>query len=133
MTNTMTKNPFQGRWRILGLDKVDPADANIECTPYLVFEDEGGEFQVAEVYSDDIDYRVGTRDGLPAIEWTWAGKQAVTSDYSMKFEDKIATEKVHGRGWAVLEDGMLRGEIWVHQSADTGFAARKSASPFVTK
>ena len=61
------------------------------------------------------------------------GEHAVTSDYSVKFEDKIAKQKVHGRGWAVLQDGMLRGEIWVHQSADTGFAARKSASPFVTK
>jgi hypothetical protein len=122
--NTLT-NQLHGLWRMFLFNQRE-VDANTKCTPYIVFADHRvGEFQVAAVCGD-IDYRFRIRDGLPAIEWTWAGEQTTASDHSLKQPPR---EKVHGRGWAVLQDGRLHGAIHIHGGAETSFVARRSVSP----
>jgi hypothetical protein len=58
-----------------------------------------------------MDCRLTTRDGAPAIEWTWDGNDEV--------------EAAHGRGWAVVKDDKLRGMIFFHLGDGSGFVAKR--------
>ena len=58
-----------------------------------------------------IDYRVVSRDGLPAIEFSFQG-----------FDEG---DEVSGRAWAVLEGEQLRGRLFFHMGDDSSFVARR--------
>jgi hypothetical protein len=55
--------------------------------------------------------RPATRDGEPAVEWTWEGNDEM--------------DPAHGYGWAVQEGDELHGMILFHGGDDSGFVARK--------
>lgn len=58
-----------------------------------------------------IDYRVGVRDGLPAIEFSFQGMDE--------------GNEVSGRAWAVLEGERLRGRFFFHMGDDSSFVAER--------
>ena len=58
-----------------------------------------------------IDYRIVTRDGLPAIEFSFQGMDE--------------GDEVSGRAWAVLEGDKLRGRFFFHMGDDSSFAAER--------
>ena len=110
MTQRRPGPEFAGGWRITwtevwakdALDLVSPA--------YLQFAQDGfGEFGMIAVRGW-LDCRYGTRDGRPAVEFSWDGKDE--------------GDDVRGRGWAVLEeDGSLRGWLFFHCGEESRFRA----------
>lgn len=60
-----------------------------------------------------LDYRVGRRDGQPAIEFS--------------FDGSGEGDRITGRGWAVLEVDGLHGRIFIHHD-ESSFVARRVAN-----
>jgi hypothetical protein len=61
-----------------------------------------------------LDYRVGRRDGRPAIEFSFDGADE--------------GDRINGRGWAVLEDNALHGRVFIHHGDESNFAARRATT-----
>ena len=111
----MARQPAQisGRWRITEMPDFDDDDyLNAEERAFVRFDKGGsGEFHFGYVHGN-MDCRTTTRDGRPAIEWSWDGND----------EHHPAA----GRGWAVLQDdGTLAGRIFFHDGDDFSFRAEK--------
>jgi hypothetical protein len=106
------RNIFLGDWRIVETElwEVEDLDLATPATLSLNTNDEGHLALIA--VQAQLDYRVATRDGLPAVEFSFHG-----------FDEG---DEVMGRGWAVLEDGRLRGRLFFHQGDDTAFAAERA-------
>ena len=104
---------FIGDWRIMEMEEWDREYLDEEVPAYIRFEKKGmGEFQFGLVKAK-IDYRAATRDGKPAVEFSWEGYSEM--------------DPMTGRGWAILnEDDSLTGRIFFHLGDESGFiAARK--------
>jgi hypothetical protein len=71
-------------------------------------------FQFAYVWGQ-LDHRITTRDGDPAVEWSWDGN-----------DDQDA---LSGRGWAVLKGDALHGMIFIHSGDDSEFEAERAEAP----
>lgn len=90
----------------------DQEFVNAEVEGYVEFGTDGlGSFQFGYV-SGDIDYREGTRDGVPCVEWSWDGQDEM--------------DPASGRGWAVLKDSELHGRIYIHNRDESGFDATRA-------
>jgi len=69
-----------------------------------------GSFQFGYVRGQ-VDYRLGERNGNPAIEFSWEGNDEMDS--------------VQGRGWAIADGDKLSGMIFFHQGDESAFRARR--------
>jgi hypothetical protein len=104
-------NPFTGRWRIVSMEQWDQDYVDEEEEGYFEFTDECvGEFHFGYVHGQ-MDCRLTTRGGVPAIEWTWDGNDEM--------------EAVQGRGCATETDGKLHGTIFFHHGDDSDFVAQR--------
>jgi hypothetical protein len=113
MAKSKKANSFTGHWRIVSMDEWDEDYLNEEVQAFLEFgPSHTGQFQFGYVHGE-IDYRVTTRDGKPAVEFTWDGNDE--------------SDPAQGRGWAVLEGEELRGEIFFHLGDESGFVAKGAA------
>ena len=65
-------NPLAGRWRITSMEQWDQDFVDEEEDGYFAFDGEGGEFHFGYVHGQ-MHCRPATRDGAPAVEWTWDG------------------------------------------------------------
>ncbi len=105
------ESPFAGRWRIVSMSAWDQSFIDEEEDGFFEFDEQGsGEFHFGYVHGR-MDGRLTTRDGEPAVEWTWEGNDEM--------------DPAQGRGWAVVKGGELRGMIFFHGGDDSEFAARK--------
>ena len=105
------QNPFQGRWQITWMEQWDQDFVDEEVEGYFECNaKDNGSFQFGYV-SGDIDYRLGTTDGKPAIEFSWEGQDEM--------------EEAQGHGWAVVNDDELTGMIFFHQGDESAFMARR--------
>jgi hypothetical protein len=108
---TKTPSPFGGRWRIVSMDAWEDDFLDEEGEAFIEFDDhDSGEFHFGNVQGD-MDCRLTTRDGEPAVEWTWDGNAEM--------------DAAQGRGWAVMKGDELHGMIFFHCGDDSGFVARK--------
>ena len=69
-----------------------------------------GQFHFGYVHGQ-MDCRLTTRDGEPAVEWTWDGNDEM--------------DPAQGRGWAIMKGDELHGMIFFHQGDDSEFVAKK--------
>ena len=77
------------------------------------FDDKGwGQFHFGYVHGQ-MDCRLTTRDGEPAVEWTWDGNDEM--------------DPAQGRGWAVVKGNELHGMIFFRGGDGSEFVARKKA------
>ena len=107
-------NPFTGRWHIASMSEWDEGYFNEEVQAFIEFEESGtGNFQFGYV-SGYMDWRPGTRDGQPAVEWTWEGG------------DGADGTPLTGRGWAKLENDHLHGMIFIHLGDESDFVAKRA-------
>jgi hypothetical protein len=107
------KSPFAGLWHIVSLSGWGEDYLNEEAQAFIEFEDDGtGHFQFG--YVQGYTWRPGTRDGQPAVEWTWEGT------------DGADRTDMTGRGWAKLEGDHLRGLIVIHLGDASGFVAKRA-------
>src|SRR4051794_9115496 len=110
----MKKTPlaFEGRWHIVSMAMWDEDFINAEEQGYVEFEKGGqGGFHFGYVHGV-MDCRETTRDGHPAVEWSWEGNDEM--------------DEASGRGWAVLKGDELHGLIAFHQGDESEFVARRS-------
>ena len=92
------KSPFEGRWHIVSMTEWDEDFINAEVQGFIEFDARGGgEFQFGYVRGE-MDCRLTTRDGEPAVEWTFDGNHEM--------------DPAQGRGWAVLKGDDLHGMIF---------------------
>ncbi len=112
--------PITGRWRIVSMSAWEDDHLDEEVQAFIEFEEKGGgSFQFGYVQGL-IDWRLTTREGEPAVEWSWEGG------------DGADGTPLTGRGWAVLKDGGLHGEFFIHggdQSELVAQRARKRKAP----
>ena len=73
-----------------------------------------GEFHFGYVHGV-MDCRPATRDGQPAVEWTWDGSDEM--------------DPAQGRGWAAVKGDELHGLIAFHQGDESGFVAKRVVGP----
>jgi hypothetical protein len=105
-----SRNPFQGRWRITWMEQWDFVDEEVEG--FFEFSPNNlGSFQFGTVRGD-VDYRVGTRNSKPAVEFSWEGRDEM--------------DPVLGRGWAVLGGDEIEGVIFFHHGDESKFRATRS-------
>src|SRR5580698_8132955 len=105
-------NPFVGRWRIISMSAWEDDFLDEEVEAYIEFNDRGwGKIHFGYVHGN-MDYRLTTRDGDPAVEWSWDGNDEM--------------DPAQGRGWAVLKGDELHGMIFFHGGDDSEFVATRS-------
>ncbi len=105
------ESPFTGRWRIVSTSAWESDYLDEEEPAYIEFGAKGrGEFHFGYVHGV-MDCRHATRDGQPAIEWSWDGNDEM--------------DPAQGRGWAVLKGDDLHGMIFFHQGDDSEFVATR--------
>lgn len=105
-------SPFIGHWHIVSMTEWDEDFINAEVQGFIEFDDKnGGTFQFGYV-SGDMDCRLTTRDGEPAVEWTWNGNDEM--------------DHAEGRGWAVQKGDELHGMIFFHEGDESGFVAKRA-------
>jgi Plasmid pRiA4b ORF-3-like protein len=103
---------FVGRWDIVSMTEWDEDVINEDVQAYIEFEPQGtGHFQFIYV-KGNIDYDETTREGKPAVEFSWEGNDEM--------------DEASGRGWAVLEGDELEGLIAFHQGDKSGFTAERA-------
>ena len=115
MAKANPKSPFAGRWRIVSMSAWDQDYIDEEEEGLFEFdESRGGEFHFGYVHGH-LDCRPATRDGEPAVEWTWEGNDEMDS--------------AEGRGWAVVKGDELHGMIFFHGGDDSEFVAKRAKAP----
>lgn len=103
------KSPFLGRWRIESMSVWGEGIVDPDALDDILFAPDGlGRLQVGDV-EGDIDYRDVTRDGKPAVEFSW--------------QEPDALDPRSGRGWAVLDGERLVGTLFLHLGEDSDFSA----------
>jgi hypothetical protein len=109
--NSQTPSPFVGRFRITAMDQWDQDFVNAEVEGYFKFKGDGqGEFHFGYVHGV-MDYRPGTKDGKPSVEFTWEGNDEMDS--------------AMGRGWAVIDGDEVEGMLFFHRGDESGFQATR--------
>jgi hypothetical protein len=105
-------NQLIGRWRITEMPDFDDEYPDEETKAFIRFDADGmGQFHFGYVHGM-MDCQATTRDGKPAVEWSWDGND--------EHHDAM------GRGWAVLEeDGTLSGVVHFHLGDKFSFRAKK--------
>ena len=105
-------NPLLGRWRIVSMSDYDDEYLDEEVEAYIEFNDRGwGEFRFGNIQGQ-MDCRLTTRDGEPAVEWSWDGNAEM--------------DPAQGRGWAVVRGDELHGMIFFHGGDESEFVATKA-------
>jgi hypothetical protein len=114
-------SPFEGRWRIVSMSAWDQDYIDEEEEGFFEFDENGGEFHFGYVQGN-MDCKSNTRNGEPAVEWTWDGN--------------AERDPAQGRGWAVVKGDELHGMIFFHGGDDSEFVAKrddKEGSPKAKK
>jgi hypothetical protein len=118
-TKAKATNLFAGRWRIISMEQWDQDFVDEQEEGYFEFTDKGhGNFHFGYVHGQ-MDCRLTTRDGVPAVEWTWDGNDEM--------------DPAQGRGWAVINGEELHGMIFFHCGDDSGFLAKRMTAMKATK
>lgn len=108
-------NPFTGRWRLVSMEQWDQDFVDEEEEGYIEFDDKNcSSFHFGYVHGN-MDCQLTTRDGVPAVEWSWDGNDEM--------------DAAQGRGWAVLKDDELQGMIFFYGGDSSGFVAKQKGRP----
>jgi hypothetical protein len=119
MAKKKRPNPFLGRWRIVSMSAWENDYLDEEEPAYIEFNDQGwGDFHFGYVHGN-MDCRLGTRDGEPAVEWTWDGNDEM--------------DPAQGSCWAKVNGDELHGMIFFHGGDDSEFTATRAKEKRVAK
>lgn len=103
--------PFVGHWRIVSMSAWEQDFVDEEEEGCFEFSERGsGAFHFGYVHGQ-MSCLPATRDGEPAVEWTWEGNDEM--------------DPANGRGWAVVRGDELHGMIFFHSGDNSEFVARK--------
>ena len=114
-------SPITGRWRIVSMSAWEDDYLDEEVQAFIEFEEKGGgSFQFGYVQGL-IDWRLTTRDGEPAVQWSWEGG------------DGADGTPLTGRGWGVLKNDELHGEFFIHGGDESEVVAKRAKKQKTTK
>jgi hypothetical protein len=120
-TKPKPPSPITGRWRIISMSAWEDEYMDEDVQAFFEFEEKGnGSFQFGYIQGL-MDCRLTTRDGKPAVEFSWEGG------------DGADGTPLTGRGWAVLEGEELEGMFFIHQGDDSEFVATRTTEKKATK
>ena len=102
---------FIGRWRIIETEMWDRDALDLVAPASLTFQKNRTGTMKFIAVSVWIDYRIGQRDGKPAVEFSFQGQDE--------------GDPICGRAWAVLEGSQLRGRLYFHMGDDSSFVAER--------
>jgi len=107
----MSKNNFLGKWYILEMEMWDKDYIDAEVDGYILFNTDGsGEFQFGYVHGF-INCKYTTKNNEGIVEFTWEGND----------ECNLA----NGRGYVKLKENNIIGKIYIHNSDDSEFTAKR--------
>jgi hypothetical protein len=114
-------SPITGRWHIVSMSAWEDDYLDEEVQAFIEFEEKGsGSFQFGYIQGR-IDWRPTTRDGEPAVEWSWEGGDGADGTPLM------------GRGWAGLKDEELHGMFYIHKGDESELVAKRATERKTTK
>lgn len=117
-TDASARRPFVGRWRMTEMELWTAEDLDLLGPARLTLDRDGlGEVRFIAVEAG-LDYRVIERGGQPAIEFSFDG-----------FDEG---DRINGRGWAVLQNDVLHGRVFIHHGDESSFVARRVAEVCAT-
>jgi hypothetical protein len=120
MAKSKPKNWIEGRWFIESMSMWDDDYINEEVPGFFDFGAKNlGSFHFGYVQGQ-IDYRLGEKDGKPAVEFSFTGYDAGGGD------------ECSGRGWMVLDGDTLTGMFFFH-CGDESEIVLKRAKAATTK
>jgi len=130
-------SPFIGRWEVTcAWNPYETCIDRYVTEDYFQFDAEGtGGFRYESVQGS-LDYKLTTRDGAPAVEWTWRGASVYRMSEKMEqaFQELLARyatkrppEILTGEGYAVLRGAELHGTM--SGFVATAFLARYVLTP----
>jgi len=100
---------FAGKWRIAEMEVWGQDYVDMEVPGFIRIGMDGtGQFQFGLV-SGDIDGRVEPCGKTPRFEFSWSGQDD--------------SDPTCGRGWAVIENGEMKGRFYLHLADDSAFRA----------
>jgi hypothetical protein len=103
---------FAGKWRIAEMEVWDQDYVDMEVPGFIRIDSDGtGQLRFGLV-SGEIDGRVEQCGNTPRFEFSWSGQEE--------------NDPACGRGWVIIEEGELRGRIYLHLADDSAFRAIKS-------
>jgi hypothetical protein len=106
MSKAQSNNWTVGRWLIESMDQWDRDFIDEEVRGYFEFDARGlDSFQFGYVQGQ-IDYRLGERDGKPAVEFSWDGRNEM--------------DPAQGRGWLRRKGEELKGMFFIHLGDESG-------------
>jgi hypothetical protein len=112
MGKTKPKNWIVGRWLIESMEQWERESIDEDVRGYFEFDaKDSGDFQFGYVQGQ-IDYRLGERDGEPAVEFTWDGNDEM--------------DAAQGRGWLVLDGDELQGMLYIHHGDESGITLKRA-------
>ena len=113
MAKSKPKNWAVGRWLIESMTEWEREFIDEMVRGYFEFDSkDSGSFQFGCV-EGQIDYRLGKRDGKPAVEFSWEGHGEC--------------EATLGRGWLVLEGDELKGMVYTHFGDESGIVLKRES------
>lgn len=93
------------------MEQWDQDDIDEEEEGYVEFDEQGvGKFHFGYVHGQ-MNCRPTTREGEPAVGWTWDGNDEM--------------DPAQGMGWAVIRGDELHGKIYFHQADDSELVAKR--------
>jgi hypothetical protein len=96
---------WTGRWRIVETDLWDEDSIDLLEPAYIEFGAGRLGSMVVGALQAGVDYRIGQRDGISILEFSWIGDDD--------------GHPASGRGWAQLEpDDAIRVKLFIHQGDD---------------
>ena len=111
MGNSKPKNWVVGRWLVESMDQWDRDFIDEDVRGYFEFDAKNsGDFHFGYVQGR-IDYRLGEREGRPAVEFTWDGNDEM--------------DPAQGRCWLVLDGDELKGMLFFHQGDESGIVLKR--------
>jgi hypothetical protein len=108
---SLHRRPFIGEWRLVEMALWDRADLDLLGPAYLTLDRRGQGTMRVLAMEAGVDYRPAVRDGPPAIEFS--------------FEGKDEGDRTSGRGWAELASDTPRGHVYFHDGDDSSFRATR--------
>jgi hypothetical protein len=116
MRTKATATPLLGCWRIVESEMWDAEFLDLDVPAHFEFGPDNQGYLAFGCVGVSLDYRATTRDGCPAVEFSFDG-----------FDEADPTS---GRGWARLNsDGSLSAYLFIHNGDESAFTATAATTP----
>jgi len=101
---------YLGKWRIIEMDNWDRDCIDLVVPGHITIKKRNGDMEFGAL-NCDLDCQVEEFAGIERMEFSFLGM--------------VEGAEISGRGWAMLDDTLLRGHIFFHHGDHSGCIAKK--------